>query len=137
MPSDIAFHNSWSFGRNTVIARIAITTSTPTRMAYSVVPWPLVDLANLFARTDAAAIARLEPSTAHANVLDQTPIPTTFSFPFDQVRARLNRNHQKPPATSSRTGPMTKSSIAGKMSVPVGSIIFTGALATRSSSAAR
>ena len=38
MPSDIAFHSSSSLGLKTVIAIIAMTTSTPTKIAYSVVP---------------------------------------------------------------------------------------------------
>ena len=38
MPSDMASHSSCSFGRNTVMASIAMITSTPTKMAYSVVP---------------------------------------------------------------------------------------------------
>lgn len=38
MPSAMAFHSSWSFGRNSVMAMMAITTRTPTKMAYSVVP---------------------------------------------------------------------------------------------------
>ena len=38
MPSAIAVHNSCKRGLNSIIAKIAITTSTPTRMAYSVVP---------------------------------------------------------------------------------------------------
>ncbi len=40
IPSAIAFQSSWSRGLNTVIANIAITTRTPTRIAYSVVPCP-------------------------------------------------------------------------------------------------
>ena len=42
-----------------------------------------------------------------------------------------------PSISSSSTGPSTSSSMAGRMSVPVGTIIFTGAFATRSSTCAR
>lgn len=38
IPLDIASQSSCSFGLKTVIAIIAITTSTPTKIAYSVVP---------------------------------------------------------------------------------------------------
>lgn len=38
MPLAIASHSSWSLGRNSVMATMAITTKTPTKMAYSVVP---------------------------------------------------------------------------------------------------
>lgn len=38
IPLEIASQSSSIFGLNTVIARIAMTTRTPTRIAYSVVP---------------------------------------------------------------------------------------------------
>ena len=40
MPSAIAFQSSVTFPRNATMAMIAMTTSTPTKMAYSVVPCP-------------------------------------------------------------------------------------------------
>lgn len=42
MPSAIAFQSSSSLGLKTVIAIIAMTTRIPTKIAYSVVPWPPV-----------------------------------------------------------------------------------------------
>ena len=38
MPEEIASHNSLTLSRNAMMATMAITTSTPTKMAYSVVP---------------------------------------------------------------------------------------------------
>ena len=46
IPWAMASHSSWSFGRNSAMAMIAITTRTPTRMAYSVVPWPAFECAS-------------------------------------------------------------------------------------------
>ena len=50
MPSLIAFHRSWTLPLNATMAIIAITTSTPTKMAYSVVPCALSSRSSSSAR---------------------------------------------------------------------------------------
>ena len=62
MPLAIASQSSWILGLNTVIARMAITTRTPTRIAYSVVPCPFLHASFAFAdawRLWAMRIARV------------------------------------------------------------------------------
>ena len=62
MPWAIASHSPCSLGRNTTIASIAITTSTPTKIAYSVVPWPFVTAMSACTCIVAAALAlEIEP----------------------------------------------------------------------------
>lgn len=151
IPLDIASQSSCNLGLKTVIAIIAITTSTPTKIAYSVVPWPCSSdsfawiLAHAFwdavrvrsttppmrARTFLAP-SLIEP---HPDTFHSFSIPVSFSFE-NAIRLDLcpRQPHQTPPfMSSSNTGPNTKISIAGNMSTPVGTIIFTGALAMRSS----
>ncbi len=53
MPSEMAVHNSLTLSRNAMIAMIAMTTSTPTKIAYSVVPCAR----SSFDRTGAATVA--------------------------------------------------------------------------------
>ena len=112
MPFAMASHSSWIFGLNSAMATMAITTSTPTKMAYSVVPCP--SACRSFA---ASGFATLTCAQAKSR-LACSFIAVSFL------------SHQNPSINSSITGPSTIRSMAGRMSVPVGIIIFTGAFAT-------
>ena len=80
MPLEIAFHNSSSLGLKTVIAIIAITTSTPTKIAYSVVPWPRSSDSFAHIRMRALCNAhcpRTTASRALARILESVPFAET------------------------------------------------------------
>ena len=91
MPSAMAFHNSCSFGLNTMMANIAITTSTPTRIAYSVVPCPFVDL-RMVAIFVWPVTHHLRDTSANVPDVDSTALITiTFPFVSFQAHARSFR----------------------------------------------
>ena len=80
IPSEMAFHSSCSRGLNTVIASMAITTSTPTRIAYSVVPCPDCDLTKETMRDCKPDHMRTDPRRTDSNVFDNTPIASFLSL---------------------------------------------------------
>ena len=120
MPSLIALHKSWTLPLNATMAMMAITTSTPTRMAYSVVP----------ARSPPAAVLR---HAGERELAGKTP----SSRPCQQRQSSYSciPPYIIPPAPSS--GPNMDRSNAGKMSVPVGISSLTGARSISRSTAAR
>lgn len=107
MPFAIASHSSCSFGRKTEMANMAITTNTPTKMAYSVVPCPReqasFDLKSQQHSTsfcDKQALAwrkRVLPSAA-ATLVRRLPkhIRNTFPSSFPTSKARHKFEHDRP-----------------------------------------
>ena len=78
MPEEIASHNSLTLSRNAMMATMAITTSTPTKMAYSVVApmaFPPRALAATGMATDMATITRMVEVRSSPSSLARFPTP--------------------------------------------------------------